>query len=71
VEQLFKYVNFKFGLSKKALRGQRVEIALTIDRARLDDGTFHITSVFKLVYTNCIDPNNEKRVYINMQSVYI
>jgi hypothetical protein len=37
VEQLFKYLTVKFGLGKKELRGQRVEIALTIDGATLDD----------------------------------
>jgi hypothetical protein len=66
-EAVFRFIIEKFGLGQKAKNGT-VEIALTIDGAKLEGKLCHVTIGFKLVDVDAIDPNTGERVKKNMQS---
>jgi hypothetical protein len=66
-EAVFQFIVEKFGLSKKAKHGT-VEIALTIDGAKLEGKLCHVTIGFKLVDVDSVDPNTGNKVFKNMQS---
>jgi hypothetical protein len=66
-ESVFRFIIEKFGLSEKAKNGT-VEIALTIDGAKLEGKLCHATMGFKLVDGDAIDPNTGEKVEKNMQS---
>jgi hypothetical protein len=62
VRQLFKYIIHHFGLSDEA-KIRKVEIAITVDGAPLDDKTGHITIGFKVCDKDAVDPITKKYIF--------
>jgi hypothetical protein len=60
--QLFKYIIHHFGLSDEA-KIRKVEIAITLDGAPLDDKTGHITIGFKVCDKDAVDPITKKYIF--------
>jgi hypothetical protein len=67
VAAIFEYIIEKFSLSEKAKNGT-VNIAITIDAAKLEGKLCHVTFGFKIVDVDAVDPNTWKKVLRNMQS---
>jgi hypothetical protein len=67
VEALFIHVIKAFGLSEKA-QSTNVEIAITIDGAKIEGQLCHATIGFKIVDVSAVDPNTGEKMYSNMQS---
>jgi hypothetical protein len=59
-EAVFRYIAEKFGLAGKAKNGT-VQIALTIDGAKLESKLCHVTIKLKLVDIDSIDPNTSNK----------
>jgi hypothetical protein len=66
-EVVFRYIIEKFGLSEKAKHGT-VEIALTINGAKLEGKFCYVMIGFKLVDVDAMNQNTGEKVKQNMQS---
>jgi hypothetical protein len=62
VRQLFKYIIHHFRLSEEA-KIRKVEIAITVDGAPLDDKTGHITIGFKVCDKDAVDPSTKQKIF--------